>query len=73
MTGCNGRVVLEDGEPWFVLKDVCEVLEVKAFHVKPRLQKDDLGSTDITDRLGRSQRVTTVNESSLDSCTPIGG
>ena len=63
--GHNVRVVLQGGEPWFVLKDVCDVLEVKTFHVKPRLEEDDLGSTDTIDRLGRSQTVTTVNESGL--------
>ncbi|KAA9222019.1 MULTISPECIES: BRO-N domain-containing protein [Corynebacterium] len=74
MAGCNFRVVLEDGEPWFVLKDVCDVLEMEAPHmVAKRLHEDDRNTNSVTDRLGRSQRVTTVNESSLDSCRPIGG
>lgn len=59
------RVVLEDGEPWFVLKDVCDVLGLRPDNVKPRLHKDDHCTTGVTDRLGRSQRVTTVNESGL--------
>nr|WP_141744773.1 BRO family protein [Corynebacterium sp. HMSC077G07] len=66
MTGCNFRVVLEDGEPWFVLKDVCEVLGLgNITWVSNRLNEDDLSTTKVTDRLGRSQRVTTVNESGL--------
>lgn len=63
--GHSVRVVMQNGEPWWVLKDVCDVLELETIHVKPRLDKDDIGSTDTIDRLGRSQMVTTVNESGL--------
>lgn len=55
----------ENKEPWFVLKDVCDVLELQTYHAKDRLVGDDLGTTEVIDRLGRSQQVTTVNESGL--------
>ncbi|MBC6822331.1 hypothetical protein CRD20_08240 [Corynebacterium sp. LK33] len=59
VTGCNFRVVLEDGEPWFVLKDVCDVLELKLPHrAVDSLSEDDHCTTGVADRLGRSQRVT---------------
>lgn len=64
--GHNVRVVLQGGEPWFVLKDVCDVLELpNVGMVKERIMEDDISTTDVIDRLGRSQTVTTVNESGL--------
>lgn len=65
--GHNVRVVLDERkEPWFVLKDVCEVLELQAPHmVADRLEEHDRSSTSVTDSLGRSQQATTVNESGL--------
>lgn len=65
--GHDVRVVLDsDREPWFVLKDVCEVLELDSPHkVAERLEDYDRNSTPVIDRLGRSQGVTTVNESGL--------
>ena len=63
--GHNVRVVLDESkEPWFVLKDVCDVLEVKAFHVSERIDERDKGIA-TTDTLGGKQQVTTVNESGL--------
>lgn len=65
--GHNVRVVLDERQaPWFVLKDVCEVLELQAPHmVADRLEEHDRSSTSVIDSLGRSQQVTTVNESGL--------
>lgn len=64
--GHNVRVSLDStGEPWFVLKDVCDVLDIRADGAKSRLMEDDTSSTGVIDRLGRSQAVTTVNESGL--------
>lgn len=64
--GNDVRVVNQDGKPWFVLKDVCDVLEIGLPHqVAARLDEDDRDNTTVIDRLGRSQRVTTVNESGL--------
>lgn len=60
------RTVTKDGEPWFVLKDVCTVLGIS--HIKDtadRLDKDEVGQTEVIDRLGRKQTVTIINESGL--------
>lgn len=60
------RTVLIDGEPWFVLRDVCQVLGIS--HVKDtadRLDPDEVGQTEVIDSLGRKQTVTIINESGL--------
>ena len=57
------RTVEKDGELWWVLKDVCAVLGIS--HVKDtagRLDEDEVGQTDLTDKLGRKQTVTITNE-----------
>ena len=60
------RTVQQDGEPWFVLKDVCEVLELTTpARVSERLDEDEVSQTHITDSLGRQQDTTIVNESGL--------
>ena len=65
--GHKVRVVLgENKEPRFVPKDVCDVLELQAPHmVAGRVEEDDRSTTSVIDHLGRSQQVTTVNESGL--------
>ena len=60
------RTVEKGGEPWWVLKDVCEVLGIS--HIKDtadRLEKDEVGQTDVIDSLGRKQMTTIINESGL--------
>lgn len=60
------RTVQQDGEPWFVLKDVCDVLELTTpARVSERLDEDEVSQTHITDSLGRQQDTTIVNESGL--------
>ena len=60
------RTVEINGEPWFVLKDVCVVLGI-ADHkvVARRLDEDEVCQTPLTDSLGREQETTIVNESGL--------
>lgn len=59
-------VTAKEGEPWFVLKDVCDVLDMKAPHmVAKRLNEDDRNTTSVIDSLGREQQTTIVNESGL--------
>lgn len=60
------RTVGINGEPWFVLKDVCAVLGI-ADHkvVARRLDEDEVCQTPLTDSLGREQETTIVNESGL--------
>lgn len=60
------RVIERDGEPWFVLADVCVVLELGSPHnVVRRLHEDDRDTIPVTDRLGRSKTVSIINESGL--------
>lgn len=60
------RTVDVDGEAWFVLKDVCGVLEI-ADHkvVARRLDEDEVCQTPLTDSMGRQQSTTIINESGL--------
>jgi len=60
------RVVNIDDEPWFVVNDVCKVLEItNTRNVVERIDSDDVRQTDVTDSLGRSQMTNVVNESGL--------
>ena len=60
------RTVDMDGEAWFVLKDVCGVLDI-ADHkvVARRLDEDEVCQTPLTDSMGRQQSTTIINESGL--------
>lgn len=57
---------LIDGEPWFVAKDICQVLGI-ANHkdAVSRLDEDERDGVGITDPIGRQQTVTVVSESGL--------
>lgn len=60
------RTVSIDGEPWFVLKDVCEALGISDHKSVPRrLEEDEVDLTHLTDSMGRSQQTTVVNEPGL--------
>lgn len=60
------RTIQKDGEPWFVLKDVCQVLGISNHKMTAqRLDKDEVSWTDLTDSLGRQQETTIINESGL--------
>lgn len=60
------RTVEINGEPWFVLKDVCSVLGLGSAHkVADRLDEDERNQIPLTDSLGREQETTIVNESGL--------
>lgn len=71
------RTIIKDNEPWFVAKDVCEILEINPSEaVKGRKDrnfedgldvdeyKDDI---DIVDSIGRRQKALAVNEAGLYS------
>lgn len=64
--GTNVRTLTDDqGEPWFVLKDVCDVLEMSnARMVKERLNEADVSTTDVRSG-GQNRAMTIVNESGL--------
>nr|DAF67510.1 MAG TPA: repressor domain protein [Caudoviricetes sp.] len=60
------RTVERDGEPWFVLKDVCEVLGLTNHKVvAKRLDGDEVSLTYLIDSVGRQQETTIINESGL--------
>lgn len=64
--GNEVRTIQKDGEPWWVLKDVCEILGIS--HIKDtvsRLEEDEVGQTEVIDRLGRTQTANIINESGL--------
>lgn len=53
------------GEPWFVLKDVCNILGISKYRdTAARLDADERGSVEV-DTLGGTQQVIAVNESGL--------
>lgn len=60
------RSVNYNGEMWWVLKDVCDILGIS--HIKDtvkRLDIDEVGQTEVTDSLGRMQKSYIVSESGL--------
>ena len=60
------RTVELNGEPWFVLKDVCGVLGISNHKMTAqRLDADEVILTDLTDSMGRQQETTVINESGL--------
>jgi prophage antirepressor-like protein len=60
------RTLLRNGEPWFVLKDVCEILDLGSPHkVADRLEDDERNQVPVTDSLGRLQETTVINEPGL--------
>ena len=64
--GCKEiRTVMKNGEPWWVLKDVCEVLGLSNSRmVSDRLDEDELMSVKLTSG-GQMREMTVVNESGL--------
>ncbi len=63
----NVRIILQDNEPWFVAKDVCECLAIsKHRDAISRLDADERGSLKV-DTLGGKQEMATVNEYGLYS------
>lgn len=60
------RTIIKDGEPWFVVKDVCEILEINNPNMAAaRLDDDEVSQTEVIDNLGRKQMTNIVNEPGL--------
>lgn len=60
------RVVDIDGNPWFVLADICSVLNLNnPSQVASRLDEDALITNEVIDSLGRTQQARMVNEPGL--------
>lgn len=65
--GNQVRTITKEGNPWWVLSDVCKVLEHTNSRVAAsRLDPDEKG-VNIMDTLGGSQEMTIINESGLYS------
>jgi prophage antirepressor-like protein len=63
--GRDVRTVEKDGDTWWVLKDVCDVLEIANHRdTANRLDDDEKGVVQ-TDTLGGKQNATIINESGL--------
>lgn len=59
------RTIQKNGEPWFVLKDVCASFGENNYRrVSARLDDDEKGVSQI-DTLGGPQSMTIVNESGI--------
>lgn len=65
--GAQVRVVMVDGEPWFVLADLCKVLGLVrgAAQVSERLDDGVRQTYPISDSLGRTQNATIVSEAGM--------
>lgn len=60
------RVLEIDGQPWWVLRDVCAALGLNSPHkVAERLDYDERNQIPVIDGIGRSQPTTIINESGL--------
>lgn len=60
------RTLNNNEEVWFSLSDVCKILDIKnPSDAKSRLKKDGVATTEVIDRLGRTQNATFINEPNL--------
>ena len=65
--GSQVRTVQRGSEPWWVLRDVCEILEIgNSANVANRLDEDEKGIHTV-DTLGGKQELTIISESGLYS------
>lgn len=59
------RVITKNEEPWFILSDICKILEIgNSRDVSRRLEDDEKGVV-IIDTLGGGQKITIINEAGL--------
>jgi len=60
------RTFIIDGEPWWVAKDVCDVLDIgNPSDAVRRLDEDEVDLIEVIDSLGRAQTINIVNEAGL--------
>jgi len=61
------RIFVKDGEPWWVLRDIAEVLEIKrpSDTLTPRLNPKGVDKTSILSNRGGMQETTIINEENL--------
>lgn len=64
--GSAVRTLLIDGEPWFVLADLCKVLDLSnPTMVADRVDSDALSTAEVIDAKGRTQTARIVSESGM--------
>lgn len=64
--GADVRVLDQVGEPWWVLSDVCSVLDItNVGNANARLDVDEKDDIRIMDAIGREQETCVINESGL--------
>ncbi len=64
--GHKVRILDQDGAPWFVLADVCKVLEIaNVGNAAARLEPDERDDIRLTDAIGRSQSTVIINEAGM--------
>lgn len=60
------RTISKDGEPWFVAKDICDILDIgNPTMAAARLDDDEVSQTEVIDNIGRSQNTNIINEMGL--------
>lgn len=69
-TGDHIRVLMVEGEPWFVARDLCDALGIgQTARAVEGLDPDEVSTTHVTDALGRRQVTYVVNEPGLYALT----
>ena len=59
------RIIENDGEPWFVAKDVAEALEISRTHDAIRRLDEDEKGADTIRTPGGDQEMTVINEAGV--------
>jgi anti-repressor protein len=59
------RIIVKDGEPWFVAKDVCDILEISNGRDAVSRLDEDEKDVAITDTPGGKQNMTIISESGV--------
>ena len=59
------RIIMCDGEPWFVAKGVCEILEISKYRDAITKLDDDERCSVKVDTLNGAQKMTAISESGL--------
>ena len=60
------RVIAIEGEPWFVAKDLCTILDIaNSSDALSRLDEDEKDVIGLTDTIGRNQSMAIVSESGM--------
>ncbi|MFE3461331.1 BRO family protein [Nocardiopsis aegyptia] len=65
-TGQQVRTLTIAGDPWFVARDACALLDITNSRMAvARLDEDGVSTADVIDSMGRTQQASIVNEAGL--------